>query len=68
MVRLVRRKNGLYDIYRDGCLLINSIPGVDAFELYEEISKAENELLTFCDSLLHEHVENLLCETITEVL
>lgn len=56
MVRMVRRRNGKYSIYRDGILVIDNLDFEVALFISQDLSDAEEELSCFIDDILSDYI------------
>lgn len=56
MVRMVRRRNGKYSIYRNGILIIDNLEFEVALFISQDLSDAEEELSCFIDDILSDHI------------
>lgn len=56
MIRTVRRRNGLYSLYRNGVLIIDNLDFDVAMFIATDLSDAEEELTCFMDDILSDYI------------
>lgn len=66
MVRLIRKKEGYYNLYRNGNLLVSNLNALDAFTMQAKLIEAEEKLNDFIDDLIENFCQDLCDEYFME--